>query len=239
MISLAMWSGPRNISTALMRSFENRPDSVVLDEPFYAYYLKKTKINHPMKNKIINLGQTNKDRIISNITGPIPKNKKIWYQKHMAHHNIPNEDIKWIHKLTNCLLIRNPKNVILSYSKKHKLLSIDQLGYRQLFEIYKLLNSNGNNPIIIDSSDLLKDPKYYLKILCEKLKINFYPQMLSWPKGSRNSDGIWGKYWYNNVNNSTGFYPYFINDEEISNKYENIYLECLKIYNELYEIRFH
>ena len=96
MVRIAMWSGPRNISTAMMRSFENRPDSVVLDEPFYAYYLNLTGLDHPMRNEIINKGNINFKNIISEITGPIPKGKKIWYQKHMAQHNTSSMNIKWI-----------------------------------------------------------------------------------------------------------------------------------------------
>ena len=114
---IAMWSGPRNISTALMRSFGNRLDCFVSDEPFYAYFLNKTEEKHPLRDEIIKAGLVNYDEILKYITGPIPYSKDIWYQKHMAHHILPQSDISWIKKMRNVLLIRHPIDVILSYSK--------------------------------------------------------------------------------------------------------------------------
>jgi len=234
---IAMWSGPRNISTALMRSFENRPDCVVYDEPFYAYYLDSTKIDHPLKKEIIKNGNIKFQSIIKELTGPIPLNKKIWYQKHMAHHNKDDFDLNWIKKLHNCILIRDPRQVISSYISKFKLNSINQLGFPQQYELYNFIKSQGDIPIIIDATDLLKNPEKILQTLCKKLSIPFYNQMLSWPKGKRNTDGIWGKYWYTNVQETTGFIPYNENIYKLDKKYNIILSKCIQYYMELYNNR--
>ena len=118
MIKLAMWSGPRNISTALMRSFENRPDTIVIDEPFYAHYLHKTGLQHKSFKEIISRGNTNWNEIVEYLTGTNPHSKKLWYQKHMVHHNIIENNLSWINAFTNVLLIRDPSEVITSYIKK-------------------------------------------------------------------------------------------------------------------------
>ena len=120
---IAMWSGPRNISTALMRSFENRPDCYITDEPFYAHYLYETGENHPYRDETILRGETNWDKVVKNITRKIPSGKQVWYQKHMTQHNLPGKDLVWIDKMHNILLIRHPAEVILSYTKKYKITS--------------------------------------------------------------------------------------------------------------------
>ena len=140
MINLFVWSGPRNISTALMRSFENRKDTKVYDEPFYAYYLKKTNLNHPMKDEIIDHYHTNEDEVINLITKEDNK-YKIFYQKHMTHHILVETRLDWINKGINCFLIRDPAKVIVSYLKKNTLKSIQDVGFKKLYEIFKLLNS--------------------------------------------------------------------------------------------------
>jgi len=238
MIKIAMWSGPRNISTALMRSFENRPDTYVSDAPFYAHYLYITKKKHPMYKEIIHYGDTNWNSVVKNITGNIPYNKKVWYQKHMAQHNLQNKNLNWIRKMKNILLIRNPKEVILSYIKKNSLINILELGYIQQVELVKKIEEDfGIIPIIIDSQDLLKNPKYILTKLCKKCNISFYDKMLLWPKGPRKTDGIWSEYWYTNVENSTRFSPYIKNNSTLPMQYKNIFLECMNYYTELYEKR--
>jgi len=177
---IAMWSGPRNVSTALMRSFENRSDCFVSDEPFYSYFLYKTKLKHPLSDKIIKSGLIDYNEIIKYITGPIPSLKNIWYQKHMAHHILEGENIDWIKNMKNCLLIRHPSDVILSYSKKNEINNIQQLGYLQQIEIYKMLTEElGIPPIIIDAQDLLSEPKNMLVEICKNLGIKFDNKMLS------------------------------------------------------------
>jgi len=235
---IAMWSGPRNISTALMRSFENRSDCFVSDEPFYSYFLYKTGLKHPLSNEVINSGLIHYDKIIKYITGPIPSSKNIWYQKHMAHHILEGENIDWIKNMKNCLLIRHPSDVILSYSKKNEINNIQQLGYLQQIEIYKMLTEElGIPPIIIDAQDLLVEPKKMLIEICEILRIKFDKKMLSWSQGSRKTDGIWGKHWYKQVEASTGFKPYIKTNRIISPKYQSLYDECIQYYEFLYQNR--
>jgi len=235
---IAMWSGPRNVSTALMRSFENRSDCFVSDEPFYSYFLYKTKLEHPLSKEIIKSGLTNYNEIIKYITGPIPSSKNIWYQKHMAHHILEGTNMDWIKNMKNCLLIRHPSDVILSYSKKNEINSIQQLGYLQQIKIYEMLNKEmGISPIIIDAQDLLRKPKKILIEMCKKLKIKFDDKMLSWPSGVRETDGIWGKHWYKQVEASTEFKPYIKTNRIISTKYQSLYDECMQYYNFLYQNR--
>ena len=234
MTRIAMWSGPRNISTALLRSFENRPDCVVYDEPFYAHYLHKTDKDHPMRNEIIKQGNTNWQSVANEITGPIPGGKTIWYQKHMAQHNLPGCDLWWTQKLTNCILIRHPKDVMLSYIKKFEITSVDQLGYRHQVELFIMLKNMDREPIVLDAADILKDPKNMLKKLCGKLGIPFYIEMLSWLAGPRESDGIWGRHWYSRVEASVGFQPYDKKKGELPLKYQDIYTASLENYKKLY-----
>ena len=233
-----MWSGPRNISTALMRSFENRPDCFVSDEPFYSFFLCKTGLNHPMRDEIIQSEETNYNKIIRYITGPIPHLNKIWYQKHMAHHILVDSNIDWIKKMKNCILIRHPKDVILSYTKKNEIEDIYQLGYPQQVNIYKILSKETKyTPIIIDARDLLLNPEVALIRICEKLEIDFDLKMLSWPSGTRKTDGVWGKHWYKQVEASTAFKPFKENKQNVPAKYIPIYNQCMEHYNHLYKKR--
>ena len=205
-MKIAMWSGPRNISTALMRSFGNRSDTYISDEPLYGYYLNKNKIMHPMKNEIIKKMDTNFSELTNYLTGKFPANKSIWYQKHMAHHLSISDNLNWIKALNNILLIRNPKDVILSYIKKNnKLNNVFQLGYPQQIKIFESTIINNKHCLIVDADDLLFNPKKMLLKLCSEIGISFDKKMLNWKSGSKNYDGIWGEYWYDNANNSTGF----------------------------------
>ena len=232
-----MWSGPRNISTALMRSFENRPDCVVSDEPFYSHYLHKTGIDHPMRDEVIESGNTDWDSIALELTGPIPKGKLIWYQKHMAQHNLPGCDLGWVQKLTNCILIRHPKDVMLSYLEKYEIDSEDQLGYNQQLDLFKLLTDLDIPLLVIDAADILINPEVMLRLICEKLGIPFFKEMLSWPAGIRANDGIWGKHWYGSVEVSTGFQPYIQKSGNLQPEYQDMYYACLESYKELYSHR--
>ena len=230
-MNIFMWSGPRNLSTALMRSFENRVDTNVWDEPLYAYYLKKTKKNHPMAENIINTYETNIDKIIKELTKPsIHKHS---YQKHMTHHILKETPIEWINKGENCFLIRNPKDVILSYIKKNDLNNIDDIGFPMQIKLFNLTKKLGKKPIIINAEDLSINPKKVLECLCKNLKINFSEKMLSWPKGKRDSDGLWEKVWYKNVQSSSKFEKLTNNNANIPSKYMDIYNECLDIFDEL------
>ena len=237
-VRVAMWSGPRNISTALMRSWENREDTAVSDEPFYGAYLKETGLDHPGREEIVEAMESDWEDVGKFITGPIPDSKVIWFQKQMAHHMLADWSLDWLEKVTSCFLIRDPKEVILSYSKKFEIRSLDLLGYRRQVEIFDLVKEiTGEIPIVLDAKDVLSNPEGILKKLCEKLVVPFSGSMLSWPMGKRDSDGVWGKYWYQSVENSTGFKPYMSNDEPLPENLIPVYNQCKPDYEKLYQFR--
>ena len=234
---VACWSGPRNISTALMRSWSSRKDTFVTDEPFYAYYLKKNKNNHPMREEIIKYYLSDYDKVVNSLLGKIPNQKTVWYQKHMAHHLLDLGKIDWIKKFENCILIRHPKEVINSYTVKNNLTSVEELGYPQQFKIVNFLKKSNQRFVVIDSEDLLKKPEKVLTEWCKIVNINFDKSMLHWKKGKHKNDGIWWKYWYDNVITTTSFQKYQKKDINIENKYDSIYNESLEYYNYLKGIK--
>ena len=235
---IAMWSGPRNLSTAMMRSFENRSDTVVLDEPFYAHFLDKTNLNHPGRDEVLLSQDCNWNNVVEMITGPIPKNKPIWYQKHMAQHNLEGCDISWIKNLNNCILIRHPKYVIPSYNREYSISNEQLLGYTQQLDLIKILEEElGVPPPVFDATDILKNPEKGIKKICMSLGISFSKKMLKWPRGKRNSDGVWAKYWYKNVENSTQFNPFFEKNINIPKKLIPLYDKCMIHYYSMYKKR--
>jgi hypothetical protein len=233
-MKIACWSGPRNISTALMRSWSSRNDTFISDEPFYAYYLKETGLKHPMYKEIINYYPNNYDVVIDSINKNIPESKNIWYQKHMAHHLIDLENIEWVKNFDNCFLIRHPKKVISSYIKKNKLNHVSELGYTQQYEIMNYLKKINKNFVVIDADILLKNPNIILNKWCKKLEINFDKNMLNWEKKYYSYDGIWAKHWYDSVIETNAFsINLSINDRVIDKEYLSIYKESLEYYNEI------
>ena len=233
-IRIAMWSGPRNISTAMMRSFENREDTFVIDEPFYAFYLSHSGFNHPGKEEVLKSQSTNWDEVVKLITGDIPDKKFIWYQKHMVHHIANEKDIDWLKNFHNCFLIRHPKEVIISYAKKAPINEITDLGFVQQVNLFKKIKTlTGKTPFVFDAKDILISPEKHLKYMCEYFNINFSDKMLKWPKGKRSTDGVWSPYWYKNVINSNSFFPYKDSKEEVPSKYKNLLNECLSHYDYL------
>ena len=236
-MKIACWSGPRNISTALMRSWSSRDDTFVSDEPFYAYYLKETGFNHPMKEKIINYYSTNQNDIIEDLTAAIPNNKKIWYQKHMAHHLLKMNDLSWIKNFKNCILIRHPKFVINSYIKKNTLKSVFELGYPQQLSIIKFLQKENIKFYIIESDLFLENPQKALSDWCKFFKIDFHQKMLSWPKGPHRNDGIWGEHWYNNINNSKSFSKNIGDSSNSYKNYKSIYDDSIYFYKKIYNMQ--
>lgn len=229
-MNIYMWSGPRNLSTALMRSFENREDTKVWDEPFYAYYLKETKKNHPLANEIINKYETNLEKIIDLVTA---EKDFIYFQKHMSHHIIKKIPINWITKGINCFLIRHPKEVLLSYIQKNDLIDSNDLGYPAQLRLFNYIKTSNKKILVIDAKDLSEKPEIILKKICKKINIPFTEKMLNWPKGRRDSDGIWEKIWYKNVKSSTSFNKILNKEYEIPKKYNHIYNESLRIYDQL------
>jgi sulfotransferase family protein len=201
-VRLAVWSGPRNISTALMRSWENRPDTRVVDEPLYAYYLNETGLNHPGREQVIAAGETSWRAVVDRLTAPV---NGVFYQKHMTHHLIPQLPRDWIPALTNVLLIRDPVEVVASYVRSRADVVADDIGLVQQAELYDQL---GADAPVIDAADFLRGPERYLRWLCDYVGVPFTDRMLRWPQGPRESDGVWAPYWYDAVLTSTGFEPY-------------------------------
>ncbi len=237
-LRIAMWSGPRNISTALMRAWENRNDCVVWDEPLYGYYLHATGIPHPGAAEVIAEQGTDVHEIIARCTGEIPGGKQIFYQKHMTLHLLPEIERSWLSALVNCFLIREPEAVIASYAAVRSDATLDDIGFIQQSELFdQVRNMTGEVPMVIDSREFLLDPKSMLQAICTKLDIEFVPEMLSWPKGTRTSDGIWAKYWYDSVWNSTGFTAFRKKHYALSDKDREIALQARPYYENLYQYR--
>lgn len=205
-VRIGMWSGPRNISTAMMRAWENRGDTAVWDEPLYAYYLNKTAIEHPGADEVIAGGETDWRKVVDRITGPVPGGQPIFYQKHMTHHLLDEVDRGWLDKLVNCFLIRDPAEVVASYSRAREKVVIEDVGIVQQAEIFDYLRARSKRaPVVLDARDVLQNPEGTLEALCNSVGVEFTPRMLSWPAGRRESDGVWAKYWYDSVIASTGF----------------------------------
>lgn len=236
-MKIACWSGPRNISTALMRAWSSRSDTFVSDEPFYGYYLKETGLNHPMKEEIIDTCHTDHTQIIKSLNKEVPNNKKIWYQKHMAHHILDLEDLSWIKNFKNCILIREPKYVIGSYIKKNNLKDVFELGYPQQLAFIEFLKKNKLPFYIISSEDIVRNPEKELTAWCDYLKISFDKKMLSWEKGPHKYDGIWGKHWYDNINNSETFFKKREFLSEDYKQFKSIYNESINIYRKIHNMK--
>jgi hypothetical protein len=206
LVRIAMWSGPRNISTAMMRSFENREDTAVVDEPFYAAYLMKTGLDHPMRDTIVMSQPLDWQRIVDRLLGPIPGGRTVFYQKHMTHHMLPEFDRNWIRSCRNAFLIRAPERVLGSYTEKRPEVSLADIGFVQQRELFEReADRLGHAPPVIESTDVLQNPRAMLTALCAALGIPFSDRMLQWPKGRRATDGVWAPAWYDAVEQSMGF----------------------------------
>ena len=233
-----MWSGPRNISTAMMRSWGNRDDTIVIDEPFYAYYLKATGIEHPGANEVIATGETDWRKVVRYLTGPVGNGKQIFFQKQMTHHLLPEIDREWLGAVVNCFLIRDPREVINSYIKKRQDPALEDLGFVQQTEIFDFVRKHTRSaPPVVDAGDVLRNPERALRLLCEAIGVEFSKSMLSWPPGSRDTDGIWAKHWYGEVAKTTSFQPYHPSDHKMPAILHEIYDRCRECYQKLYEYR--
>lgn len=205
-----MWSGPRNISTALMRAWENRGDCAVSDEPLYAHYLAATGLDHPGAADVIAAGDTDWRRVAESLSkGPVPGGLPVWYQKHMAHHLLPGMDTGWVHALHNVFLIRDPALVVASYVKSRARCEPADIGLLQQAELFDAVAQRlGRAPPVIDGERFLQDPPTHLRHLCAGAGVSFTERMLHWPPGPRASDGVWAPHWYHAVWASTGFEPW-------------------------------
>jgi hypothetical protein len=237
-VRIAMWSGPRNISTAMMRSWENRPDVIVVDEPFYAYYLKVTGKKHPGADEVIAAGEIDWRKVAAQLTGPIPNGKRVFFQKQMTHHLLPEVDRQWLGAVTNCFLIRDPRQVIASYIKKQGDPALEDLGFVQQAQIFDFVCARTSSiPPIVDAKDVLENPERMLRIVCDAVGVQFSESMLSWSPGLRETDGVWAKYWYGEVARSTSFQPYQPKREVVPARLHEIYERCRECYDRLYNCR--
>ncbi|MGJ8663409.1 MAG: hypothetical protein ACSHWU_07155 [Marinicella sp.] len=228
MIRIAMWSGPRNISTAMMRSWENRPDTVVIDEPLYGPYLHNTGKKHAAYQTIIKVQGKDWRPIVKSLVEDKKKGCKIYYQKHMTHHITPDIKLDFVDQLRNGFLIRHPNDVLSSYLRKHHRATPEDLGYPQQLELFnRVKERTGVTPPVIESKDILMNPERMLKKMCVALAVPFDKAMMSWPKGYRDSDGVWAEHWYNRVITSTGFSSYKPKENHLSREEQRIADECL------------
>ena len=233
-LRIAMWSGPRNISTAMMRAWENREDCVVNDEPLYAAYLATTGLDHPGRDEVIADGETDWRKVVATMTGPIPGGRAIWYQKHMSHHLLPDMAVDWVFGLTNVFLIRDPSEVVASYLKSRATVTPDDIGLPQQGRLFdRLCDHLGEAPPVIDAGDFLQAPEAHLRALCARLGIAFTARMMAWPAGPRDSDGIWAPHWYDAVWKSTGFEPWRARETALSGAASEVAEACRPVYERL------
>ena len=202
-VRVAMWSGPRNISTAMMRAWENRPDTVVVDEPFYAAYLARTGIDHPGRDAVVASQPTDPAVVVRGLRAPVDAD--VHYAKQMTHHLADDADLAWVADFRNVLLVRDPAEVVASYVRSRETCEPADIG---LLQQVRLLDAMPETPPVVDAGDFLRAPETYLRWLCRWLGIAFTDRMLHWPAGPRESDGVWAPYWYDAVLRSTGFAPY-------------------------------
>jgi len=228
-----MWSGPRTVSTALMRSWENRPDTVVVDEPLYAFYLDRTGIDHPGREQVIASQPTSWRTVIRQLTdGPLPAGRPVCYAKHMTHHLLPEVDRAALAPLRHAFLIRDPAELLASYARVRATPTLDDLGLWQQAEIFDRFGGP-----VIDSHDLLDRPEAVLRALCAALGVPFSLQMLHWPAGPRDTDGVWAPYWYESVWRSTGFGRYRPPDQALPADLAALAEQCQPYYDRLHAHR--
>lgn len=196
---IAMWSGPRNLSTAMMYSFGARSHCRVVDEPFYAAYLAATGLDHPMRDEILKSQDTAFETVAASLLSPVAE--PVFYQKHMTHHMLPDWPMDWTRNMTNVFLIRHPARVMASYAKKREGPTLQDIGFVQQAQIFEMVDA----PVVVDSADIRRDPAGMLQKLCARLAIDWDEKMLHWPKGGHASDGVWAAHWYGAVHESTGF----------------------------------
>jgi hypothetical protein len=227
-VRIAMWSGPRNISTAMMRAWENRDDCCVVDEPFYACYLDATRIQHPMREAVLASQPWDWPAVIADLSAPLPVGCRLQYQKHMTHHMVVPLDPEWLATARHAFLIRDPYEMVASYARKRGEMTVDDLGLARAVEIFgHIREATGQEPPVIEASDVLRQPEAALRRLCLALDVPFSEKMLSWPAGLRNSDGVWAPHWYNAVAQSTGFSAYIPHHAPLPEHLRDIAEACM------------
>jgi hypothetical protein len=229
-----MWSGPRNISTALMYAFANRSDCYATDEPLYAHYLEATGVPHPGADEVIAHGETDWRKVVAQLQAEVPGGSQVWYQKHMCQHIIEAVDLHWVGAMRHCFLIRDPREVLLSLSKKTDAIDAWATGLPQQAHIIDAVRqATGRLPLIVDSRDILCDPTRMLRQISEGLDIGFDAAMLAWEAGPKSCDGIWARHWYDSVWKSTGFAAYQPKPDNVPAALAAVLEEVQPIYNAL------
>jgi len=229
-----MWSGPRNISTAMMRSFGNRPDTFVCDEPLYAHYLVHTRLPHPGADEVIRHHESDWRRVVDWLTGPITEGKTVFYQKHMAHHLLPHIDREWLDALDHAFLIRDPARMLSSLVEFLPHPTLADTGLPQQVEIFERVERRTGRPApVVDASDVVARPEATLRRLCAALDLDFTPAMLTWPAAPRAADGVWAKHWYSKVERSTGFAPQESTSRPLDPAVRHLAAECARYYERL------
>jgi len=232
-VRISLWSGPRNVSTAITYAFAQRDDTVVYDEPLYAHYLAHTHAHsfHPGAEDILKAQNNDGSQVVEEIILQ-ESDEPILFFKNMAHHLV---DLDWsfFKQLRNIILTRDPRDMLHSYSKTIPNFSIVDTGYPQLKKICETLISQGETPYVIDSKNLLEDPKKALRILCHSLGLTFDSAMLSWEKGPKDFEGVWAPHWYHNIHRSSGFQPYKPKTEPFPEEFQPLLVDCTPIYEYL------
>lgn len=228
-MNIAMWSGPRNLSTAMMYAFAQRSDCSVVDEPFYAAYLAATGLDHPMRDEVLAGQSQSYADVITNCVASRAGSEHV-YQKHMTHHILADTPLDWLSKLTNVFLIRHPARVVASYGKKRENPTLSDIGFEQQKMLYEQVKSLGLDSIVVDSADVRDDPAGTLSALCDALGIPFEPAMLTWAPGGIPEDGVWARHWYGAVHRSSGFADPEGPLPEISGDLTRVVEEALPIY---------
>lgn len=232
-LRISVWSGPRNVSTALMYAFAQRPDTAVVDEPLYGHYLKVTGAEHPGRKHLMKVLDKDAARVINNTILGF-NGKPVYFIKNMCHHLV-DLDESFLDQLTNLLLIRDPREMLPSLVNQLPNPVLRDTGLDKQIELFKKLRSNGVDTFVFDSKDVLLNPEGMLTEFCRFVGIPFYKEMLYWEAGARPEDGPWAPYWYHNVHKSTGFGTYEPKNEKIRPDLEPLMDECVAIYEELYK----
>lgn len=238
-VRIAMWSGPRNISTAMMRAWENRTDTAVTDEPLYAHYLLATGAPHAMREAVIASQEHDWRRVVKTLCGPVPGGKAVWYQKHMTQHVTADMTLDWLGKLSNVFLIRDPDEVVASFARCREEPALWELGFEMQAHLFDTVAGlAGKAPPVFDARDVLEDPEKSLQALCAAVGVSFSERMLSWPPGPRDSDGVWADHWYDAVRASTGFAPYRPREGALPRELQCLSDACRPYYERLYRHRY-
>lgn len=230
---ICLWSSPRNISTAMMYSFAQRPDTIVFDEPLYAHYLRVTGVVHPGQEEILASQENDGNKVVHELM-LADFDKPVAFFKQMTHHLVELNET-FLSKMKNILFIRDPKQIISSYAQVRPDVNMQDIGIEKQWQLFQQLTENNQQCVVLDSNEILKAPEKVLTELCAAINIPFYKEMLHWQGGPKPEDGVWAKYWYDNVHKSTGFEKQVTSSRELPAYLEPLYIESKKYYDQLFQ----